>query len=138
MIRGAESKVIRGWAALDLAVSALFAVPPLAALLLAFLYAINGRMGGVSVAPPFEPVHWLFVCLMGGLGVAWAVARLVEPVRTLGLIDAVARLWVGALIAYFVFARGAPTVLLLFVATEVGGALHQSWLLRRPARNARW
>jgi hypothetical protein len=138
MIRGAESKVIRGWAALDLVVSALFAVPPLAALLLGFLYSINGRLGGVSSAPPFESVHWLFVCLMGGLGVAWAVARLVEPVRMLGLIDAVARLWVGALIAYFVLARGAPTVLLLFVATEFGGALHQSWVLRRPARDARW
>ena len=138
MIRGAQSKVIRGWAALDLTVSTLFAVPPLAALLLDFLYSLNGRLGGVSVAPPFEPVHWLFVCLMGGLGVAWAVARLVEPVRKLGLIDAAARLWVGALIAYFVFARGAPVVLLLFVATELGGALHQSWLLRRPASDARW
>jgi hypothetical protein len=138
MIRGAESKVIRGWAALDLAVSAMFALPPLAALLLRLLYSLNGRLGGASVAPPFEAVHWLFVCLMGGLGVVWAVARLVEPVRTLGLIDAVARLWVGALIAYFVFARGAPTVLLLFVATEIGGALHQSWVLRRPARDARW
>ena len=138
MIRGAESKVIRGWAALDLAVSALFALPPLAALLVRLLYSLNGRLGGASVAPPFEPVQWLFVCLMGGLGVVWAVARLVEPVRTLGLIDAVARLWVGALIAYFVFARGAPTVLLLFVATEIGGALHQSWVLRRPAHDARW
>ena len=138
MIRGAESKVIRGWASLDLTVSTLFALPPLAALLLDFLYALNGRLGGVSVAPPFEPVHWLFVCLMGGLGVVWAVARLVEPVRKLGLIDAAARLWVAVLIAYFVFARGAPVVLLLFVATEFGGALHQSWLLRRPARDARW
>jgi len=138
MIRGAESKVIRGWAVLDLALSALFAVPPLAALLLDFLYALNGRLGGVSVAPPFEPVHWLFVCLMGGLGVVWAVARLVEPLRKLGLMDAAARLWVAGLGAYFVFARGAPVVLLLFVATEFGGALHQSWLLRRPARDARW
>ena len=138
MIRGAESQVIRGWAVLDLTVSTLFAVPPLAALLLDFLYSLNGRLGGVSVAPPFEPVHWLFVCLMGGLGVVWAVARLVEPVRKLGLIDAAARLWVAVLIAYFVFARGAPVVLLLFVATEFGGALHQSWLLRRPARDARW
>ena len=138
MLRGTESGVIRGWAALDLVLSALFAVPPLAALLLGLLYALNGRLGGVSVAPPFEPVHWLFVCLMGGLGVVWAVARLVEPVRRLGLIDAVARLWVSSLIAYFVFARGAPTVLVLFLATELGGALHQLWLLRRPARNARW
>ena len=138
MLRGTESRAIRGWAALDLVVSALFAVPPLAAFLLAFLYALNGRLGGESTAPPFEPVHWIFVCLMGGLGVAWAIARLVEPVRRLGFIDAVARLWVSALIAYFVFARGAPAVLMLFLVTELGGALHQLWLLRRPARDARW
>ena len=138
MLRGTESGVIRGWAALDLVLSALFAVPTLAALLLGLLYALNGRLGGLSTVPPFEPVHWLFVCLMGALGVVWAVARLVEPVRSLGLIDAVARLWVSALIAYFVFARGAPIVLVLFLATELGGALHQLWLLRRPARNARW
>jgi hypothetical protein len=138
MLRGTESGVIRGWAALDLVLCALFAVPPLAVLLLGLLYALNGRLGGVSTAPPFEPVHWFFVCLMGALGVVWAVARLVEPVRRLGLIDVVARLWVAALIAYFVFARGAPTVLVLFLATELGGALHQLWLLRRPARNARW
>lgn len=138
MIRGAESTVIRGWAALDLVLCASFAVPPLAVLFVSLLYALNGLLGGVSAAPPFEPVHWLFVCLMGGLGVAWAIARIVQPVRPLGVIDAVARLWVGALIAYFVLARGAPPVLLAFLATELGGALHQLWALRRPARAARW
>jgi hypothetical protein len=138
MIRGVASKVIRGWAVLDLVVSAVFAVPPLAALLVGLLYALNGRLGGAAAAPSFEPVHWLFVCLMGTLGMVWAVGRLVEPVRTLGLIDAVARLWVSALIAYFVFAGGAPVALVLFIATELGGALHQFWVLRRPARDARW
>jgi hypothetical protein len=138
MLRGPESRVIRGWATLDLVVTALIAVPPAAALFIKLIYGLNGLLGGVLPVPPFDPVHWLFVCLAGALGVAWAIARMVQPVRPLGMIDAVARLWVSALIAYFVFARGAPPVLLAFLATELGGSLHQLWALRRPARAARW
>jgi hypothetical protein len=138
MIRGPESRAIRGWAALDLVVTALMAVPPLAVLFIKLIYALNGLLGGVSAGPPFDPVHRLFLCLAGALGVAWAIARMVQPVRPLGMIDAVARLWVSGLIAYFVLALGAPPVLLAFLATELGGCLHQLWALRRPARAARW
>ena len=42
------------------------------------------------------------------------------------------------LILYLVFVAGAPPVLLAFVATELGGALHQFWALRSSAREARW
>ena len=138
MIRGRESRVIRGWALLDLVVTALFALPPLAVVFIKLLYALNGLAGGSPAGPSFDAVHWFFTCLAGALGVAWAIARLMEPVRTLGLIDAFARLWVAALIGWFVFSRGAPVVLLAFLATELGGAFHQLWALRRPARDARW
>ncbi len=138
MIRGRESRVIRGWALLDLVVTALFALPPLAVAFVKLLYALNGLAGGSTASPPFDALHWFFACLAGALGVAWAIARLMEPVRALGLIDAFARLWVAALIAWFVFSRGAPVVLLAFLVTELGGAFHQAWALRRPARDARW
>lgn len=138
MMSGSESRVVRGWAALDLVVCALFVLPPVAAGFLEVLLAVNGRLGGTASVPPFEPLHWLFVCLAGALGVAWAVARLITPLRILGRVDATARTWVAALILYFVFAAGAPPVLLAFVATELGGALHQFWALRSSAREARW
>jgi hypothetical protein len=138
MFHGAQSRVVRGWAALDLVVCALFVLPPVAAAFLRMLLAVNGRLGGVATLPAFEPLHWLFVCLAGALGVAWAVARLLMPVRLLGRIDAFARLWVAALILYLVFVSGAPPVLLAFVATELGGAVHQFWSLRGSAREARW
>lgn len=138
MIRAAESRVVRGWGVFDLVVTALLALPPTAAVFLQVLYAVNGRLGGAAAVPAFEPVQWFFVCLAGALGVAWAVARILLPLRTLGRVDAIARLWVTILILYFVFARGAPPVLLAFCATELGGALHQLWALRSSAREARW
>jgi hypothetical protein len=138
MMSRVESRVVRGGGALDLVVCALFVLPPVAATFLRILFAVNGRLGGTAVVPPFEPLHWLFVGLTGALGVAWATARLLAPLRTLGRVDAFARLWVTALILYLVFAAGAPPVLLAFVATELGGALHQLWALRSSAREARW
>ena len=138
MLRSAESRVVRGWALLDLVITALLALPPLAIVFVNILYALNGLLGGVSARPPFEPVHWLFVCLAGALGVTWAVARILLPMRLLGRIDGIARLWVCMLIAYFVLVRGAPPVLLAFVVTELAGAVHQLWALRSSAREARW
>jgi hypothetical protein len=138
MIRGRESRIVRGWALLDLVVTAPLVLPPTAALFVKLLCALDGLAGGSTASPAFDALHWFFVCLAGALGVAWAIARLVEPVRPLGRIDAFARLWVSALIAWFVLSRGAPVVLLAFVATELGGAVHQLWALRRPARDARW
>jgi len=138
MMSRTESRVVRGWAAFDLVVCALFVLPPVAEVFLRGLFAINGRLGGTASVPPFDPLHWLFVSLAGALGVAWAVARLLAPLRLLGRVDAFARLWVAALILYLVFAAGAPPVLLAFVATELGGALHELWALRSSAREARW
>jgi hypothetical protein len=138
MMSSPESRVVRGWAALDLVVCSLFVLPPIAELFLRVLFAVNGRLGGTASLPPFEPLHWLFVCLAGALGVAWATARLLTPLRVLGRVDAFARLWVSALILYLVFVAGAPPVLLAFVAIELGGALHQFWSLRSSAREARW
>lgn len=138
MMNSAESRVVRGWAAFDLVVCALFVLPPVAEMFLAGLFAVNGRLGGSPSLPPFDALHWLFVGLVGALGVAWATARLLAPLRILGRVDGFARLWVAALILYLVFAAGAPPVLLAFVATELGGALHQLWALRSSAREARW
>ncbi len=133
-----QSNVIRTWAWIDLVVTALMAVPPLAVIFIELLYALNSLMGGTATPPDFAGIHWLFVCVAGTLGVAWAVARISQPVRPLGIIDGLARLWVSALIVYYVLEREAPAALLLFLVTEIIGAIHQLWVLRRPQRHSAW
>ncbi len=129
---GRQVAVVRGCAAFDLVVTGLFALPPVARLVLAVVYALNGALGGTATPPPFVPVQWLFVHLTGALGVVWAVARLLWPLRGLGLADAVARTWVAGIIALAI-AEGGPGVLALFVATELGGAILQLAALARPS-----
>lgn len=124
--------VVRVCAAFDLVVTGLFALPPLARVFLAVLFAVNGAFGGAAAPPPFVPLQWMFVNLTGALGVLWAVVRLLWPQRVLGLADAAARTWVACLIAFHVF-EGAPGVLALFVATELGGALVQLSVLARAS-----
>lgn len=133
-----QAAVIRAWAWLDLVVTALLAVPPLAMLFVQVLYAINGKLGGAGAPPHFTSVHWFFVCLAGVIGVAWSLARMLQPLRPLGIIDAFARLAVGTLILYFVLVRDAPVALLVFLVSELLGAGHQFWALRRPASRAAW
>jgi len=128
--------VVRGCAAFDLVVTGLFALPPVARVFLRVVLAVNAALGGTAVVPDFLALQWLFVYLTGALGVVWAVARLFWPLRGLGIADAVARTWVGWIIALAVI-DGAPGILVLFVLTELGGAaLQLAVLTRHPVPTA--
>ncbi|HSW12587.1 MAG TPA: hypothetical protein VLI06_07075 [Solimonas sp.] len=116
---------VRFWAWLDSAVTVMLALPPLAPKFIAMIYWLNGRIGGVSTPPAFEPIHLLFVCLTGSLVSVWVVARLLHPIGLLAVIDAWARLWVALLLAYMILGMGAPPVLWLFVFTEGAGTAAQ-------------
>lgn len=125
-----NAETVRFWAWVDSGLATL-ALPPVAESFVQLLYRCNGWLGGVDQPPPFEPVHWLFVCLLGVLVGCWSAARLLQPTALLALIDSVGRAAVAALLAWFILARGAPAVLAVFIVTELAGALAQGVALRR-------
>ena len=117
--------IARFWAGLDLVITGLLVLPPVARIFVAVIHRLSGE------APPeISGVGLFFVCLSGTLGVLWAGARLRDPVAPLVRADVVGRTWVSALIAWCVFAEGAPVALLAFVVTELAGAVHQGIALR--------
>lgn len=120
-----NKNVIRFWAIGDLIITGLLVFPPVATRFLELLLGINAWFGGQTGPQALSQFGLLFVCIAGTLGVVWAVARLIRPTWWLAMVDAVARLWVGVLIAYFVFVRGVPGILLLFVLSEWAGGIHQ-------------
>jgi hypothetical protein len=125
-------RVVRGFAVFDLLVTGLMALPPTAAVFVDVLYAVNGGLGGPAGPPQFQSVHWMFVNVAGVLGVLWALARIVEPTRFLGLTDAAGRACAGGLIAWHILAGSAPVALFAFVFTEwLGAAAQWQVLLRR-------
>ena len=120
------ARVARGWAALDLAATALLVWPPLAQAFIGLLHTLSG-----ASAPESVGVERFFVTLAGILGVLWAIVRLRDPRRDLVLGDAIARVFVAVAILWFIGAEGAPIALLAVVGTELGGSVHQAIALRR-------
>ena len=118
--------VARAWAGFDLLVTGIMALPPTGRWLVD-LDSSACRRG--SATAPIRP-RLFFVCLAGALGVIWALVRLRAPTRDLMLVDVVGRTWVAALIFWFVAVQDLPRSTLLFVASELGGALHQGFALR--------
>jgi len=125
--------VIRTFAAFDLVVTGALALPVTGHGFVELLYRVNGFLGGVSAPPYFDSIHWLFVSLAGVLGVLWALGRILQPTPLLAHLDAAGRIAVALWILRYVLASTAPGVLLLFVGTEVAGAIFQERALREPA-----
>lgn len=118
--------VIRACAAFDLLVTGLLALPLASRAFVAALYALDGA----GAAPELPGIAWFFVNLAGGLGVLWALVRLLRPEPWLARADAIGRCGVAALIAGYLAAGQLPRVMLAFVATELIGAAAQRWALR--------
>lgn len=127
---------VRFWAIVDSSVSYPLALPPLAEHFVSILYTINGKMGGEAVAPAFTPMQLFFVSLSGSLVGLWCLARYLKPIGLFALLDGWGRVWISLLIVYFVAVEGAPRVLLLFIVTEMAGAvaqLHEVYRRKAPA-----
>ena len=122
---------IRFWAGFDLLITGILALPITAKLFITIVYGLNGMLGGAGTAPEFAAIHWLFVCFCGGLGVLWAIVRLMQPTAFNGKADAIGRAWMSLVLLYFVFVADAPMVLLAFVATEAIGSAHQFMVLSK-------
>lgn len=118
-------RTVRFWALVDSSVSYPLAIPPLAEHFLSMLYFVNGRLGGSATPPAFSPMALFFVCLCGTLIALWCLARYLKPIGLFALLDGWGRVWVSLLIVYFVTVADGPRVLLVFIVTEMAGAVAQ-------------
>ncbi|HEX7777197.1 MAG TPA: hypothetical protein VF449_11795 [Parvibaculum sp.] len=119
-----RTRIIRGFAWLDLAITAPFVVPYLAEALISLIYRIDAALGYDTPLLEFGALQMMFVNIMGVLGVIWALVRLRDPNEELARIDALGRLIVAALIIHAI-TWGATPLLWAFVATELLGSLAQ-------------
>lgn len=116
---------VRFWAIVDSSVSYTLALPPLAEHFISLLYYLNGKLGGDPTPPEITAFQLFFVCLSGTLIALWCLVRYLKPIGLFALLDGWGRVWVSLLIVWFVAVEGAPRVLLLFIITEMIGAVAQ-------------
>ncbi|MCF8469898.1 MAG: hypothetical protein K9G30_03865 [Parvibaculum sp.] len=126
------TKIIRGSAWCDLAITLPFALPFVAGVVITLLQEADRWLGLGTSAMTFVtgPLTMMFIHIMGVLGVVWAIARLCLPVPLLSRMDAIARIVVTALILH-AMTEGATPLLWFFIATEVLGSAAQFFALRQ-------
>lgn len=129
---------VRAFALFDLVVTVLLAVPWLGDAVLALLvtwFGLDGSAGGLLPLPVLTSV---FLNLAGILGVLWNGRRFLAPTPELVGWDMWGRVAVAALFVVMLVARDAPSVLWLFVASELAGAaVAQRWLASRGLERPR-
>jgi hypothetical protein len=119
----------------DLAVTALFIFPPVAAAFLGSLLQMERHAFGPARALPLPAAPWfLFISLTGVLGVVWAAARLITNDDRLVMLDACARLGVATLLVHALFFGGLPLVFVAFIGTELFGSVATWFVLRKTFR----
>lgn len=122
---------VRAVALFDLAATAPMAVPVLGDWYVAWLFSGFGVNDVAAVAQSWPSSAAVFVALTGILGILWNGCRLRHPeFKPLVRFDVGGRCAVAAVLLYFVFVRGAPGVLWLFVFSELAGALIELAALR--------
>ncbi|MGB3809939.1 MAG: hypothetical protein WA943_07555 [Parvibaculum sp.] len=119
-----RTKIIRGFAWLDLAVTVPFSLPIIAEIAITLIYRLDAKLNFGSPLPAFDSLQMMFVHIMGVLGVIWALARIASPTELLARLDALGRLVVAAFIIHAI-TWGASPVLWLLVATELAGSAAQ-------------
>lgn len=124
---------VRAFALFDLVVTGLLALPWVADRVLALLltwFGLDGSPGDCS----FDPLMMAFVNLAGILGVLWNGRRYVAPSAELVRWDMWGRVAVAVLLVFYVVFKDVPSVLLLFVVSELAGAdAERRWLATRDA-----
>ncbi|HWU69324.1 MAG TPA: hypothetical protein VN046_10625 [Stenotrophobium sp.] len=123
---------IRRIALFDLLITAPLALPVLNAYVVAWLFSGFGLSGAPQDWLPLPLSAALFCSLAGLLGILWNGCRALRPDDALLIrADACGRCAVAAVLAYYLLACGAPGVLWLFVASELGGAIVEGLALAR-------
>ncbi|HEV7732106.1 MAG TPA: hypothetical protein VGR62_08085 [Candidatus Binatia bacterium] len=121
---------LRRVAMLDLALTLPFALPIVAERVVVLLQDVDQMLGLGTPFVRLDPMHLLFMNLMGVIAVVWNWARLRSHSTELATMDVPARCVVAGLIVFYVAVMRVTPVLLLFAATEIGGAVIQSRALR--------
>jgi len=128
------SRVIRAVAAIDLALATIVAVPFTSVVLVTYLFRIDSWLGFATPPTVLLPSFVLPLNIAGLIAVSSAVSRLAEQTLPAARLDFWRRLFVAALILYYVLLRDQTPVLLAFVATEMAAATVQGLAARRFAR----
>lgn len=126
-------QIVRASAFYDLVVTAGFMTPWTAGWVVKGFAALSSVLALDRPAPTLDMTAMLFANLLGSVVVVWSLWRLLQPSRSVGLYDALARI-LFAIWQLFAVAHGASFLILGFTCFEVGFAIAQILPLKHPQK----
>jgi hypothetical protein len=118
----------------DLAVTALFATPWTAALVLSVLGKLHHSLGLPGEAmPEFDTSHLLYVTLFGIIVTLWSVVRVLRPIPLLIAADTIGRA-AFSLTFIWTLTQGHSTIVVPFLVLEVAFLVYQALGVRAALR----
>ncbi len=117
-------QIVRASAVYDLVVTVGFMTPWTALLVFEGFAALYAALALDRAVPTLDITAMLFANLLGSIVVIWSIWRLVQPSRSIGLYDALARVLFAAW-QLFAVAHGASFLILVFTVFEVAFAIAQ-------------
>lgn len=118
----------------DLAVTALFATPWTAALVLSVLGNLHDSLGLPGKAmPEFDTSHMLYVTLFGIIVTLWSVVRVLQPIPLLIAADTIGRA-AFSLTFVWTLTQGHSAVVVTFLVLELAFLVYQALGVRAALR----
>ncbi|QFR38929.1 hypothetical protein A9Q91_01705 [Candidatus Gracilibacteria bacterium 28_42_T64] len=103
----------------DLVITGILAIPFTSILLIGFLNTTHTFLNLPGVFGIFEPIHLLFVNLMGIVSFFWAILRIKHTSILLGYYDGLIRLSLAVLMAFYMLYYQVSLVIVSFFFVEV-------------------
>jgi len=125
MQRSKYQSVIKSSAIYDLVFTFAFAIPGLALLKINLLFDAHSGFNLLGSFPTFEPVHLMFVNLLGVIVTIWSVLRIRHPEPIFGLYDAYARFGFSLIMAVTLFYYQGTELILFFLIPEFLWGVYQ-------------
>jgi len=112
-------KIIRASAIYDLVVIFPFALPILAAWNINQIILLHEALSFSGSISTFDPIHLLFVNLMGSLILVWSALRLYKSDVIHGLFDSYIRISFSLLMVFYILNNDVTGVLWLFLLPDM-------------------
>lgn len=135
MQRSKYQSVIKSSAIYDLVFTFAFAIPGLALLKINLLFDAHSGFNLLGSFPAFDPVHLMFVNLLGVIVTIWSVLRIRYPEPILGLYDAYARFGFSFIMAVTLFYYQGTELILFFLIPEFLWGIYQ-WYGYQKVKNS--
>lgn len=130
MAQNALARTVRRLSWVDVLLVGPLAVPGVSHLIISLIGWLDAALGLNSSIVTVNPMGMLFMNVVGVLAISWCIVRIQAPSVLLARLDILARLAVSALILYYMFVWGVTAVLLVFLVSELIGAVLEWRALR--------